>query len=275
MKCFKALFDFYLNASIHVALAAFSFVFITAFEFNFEVPISLIFFIVFATIFGYNFVKYYGVSKSHFHKFTRRLLLIRILMTFSLVGVVYFSFFLELKTLFFSAFLAAITLFYAMPFVPKILLNIPVSNLRTIAGIKVYIIALVWVGATVVMPLIEMDIDWENHMLITVVQRFIMVVILMLPFEIRDLQYDSLKLETIPQKIGIKTTKVLGFALIAIVATLEFLKGYALNSFSIVLLLILCLTALLLHFANVNNNRYYTIFWVESVPIIWCLLLLF
>ena len=34
-------------------------------------------------------------------------------------------------------------------------------------------------------------------------QRFLFVVVAILPFEIRDIQYDSLKLSTIPQQIGV------------------------------------------------------------------------
>ena len=38
-------------------------------------------------------------------------------------------------------------------------------------------------------------------------QRYLYVVIAILPFEIRDMQYDSIKLSTIPQQIGIIKTK--------------------------------------------------------------------
>lgn len=274
MKCFKALFNFYLNASFHVALAAVSLVFVTAKEFNVDVSYYLVFFISFCTILGYNFVKFYGIYKSHFSNFVGKLLLIKICTFLGFLGVVYCAFFLRINTLIITLILAFITLFYAIPFAPKRFFNFSVSNLRMIAGIKVYLIALVWVGVTVVLPLVEGDIMWQNNFVITAAQRFFIIVTLMLPFEIRDLQFDSLKLETIPQKIGVKTTKVLGFILIALVAILEFIKGNEPSDYTIGLLLLLCLTALFLRFASTEQSKYYTTFWVDAIPLIWILLLI-
>lgn len=274
MQWLRALFNFYLNASFHVALVAMSFLFVTAFEYDLDLTFELQSFVFFATILAYNFVKYYGVLKSHFQKFTNKIIFIRIIMAFSLLGLLYTSFFLSFKTLVFAFFLALITLLYAMPFFSKKWVWLKVSSLRSIAGIKVYIIALVWAGASVLLPIIENDLEFDSQMIITSTQRFVLVIVLMLPFEIRDLQFDDLKLETIPQKIGILTTKILGFSLIGVVALLEYLKGNQPNIYMISLLLILCLAAFLLRFMTVNRTWYYTAFWVESVPIVWMLLLL-
>ncbi|MGF1554821.1 hypothetical protein [Paucihalobacter sp.] len=274
MQYFKAFFDFYLNASFHVALVALSFLFITAFEYDLDLTLEFQGFVFFATIVAYNFVKYYGVSKNHFKKFTNKILLIRMIMLLSFLGIIYTSFFLSLNTILHTGFLALITLFYATPFVPKKWHLLSVSNLRNVAGIKVYIIALVWAGVSVVLPLIENDIELDSQTILTTLQRFILVIVLMLPFEIRDLQFDDLRLETIPQKIGIKTTKVFGFTLIGIIALLEYLKGNPPNIYMISLLLTLCFTAFFLRFMNISRSWYYTAFWVESVPIVWMLLLL-
>ena len=45
----------------------------------------------------------------------------------------------------------------------------------------------------------------------------------MLPFEIRDMQYDSLKLSTIPQRIGVMKTKIIGVFML-LFFLLEFFK---------------------------------------------------
>lgn len=274
MRRFKALFNFYLNASFHVALVALSFLMITAFEYDLDLTVGLQCFVFFSTILAYNFVKYYGVSRHHFQKFTNKILFIRVLMLLSFVGILFTVFFLKINTILLASFLAIITLFYAMPFIPKKWMLFSVSNLRNIAGIKVYIIALVWACVGVVLPILENERDFTGVMILTTAQRFVFVIVLMLPFEIRDLQYDDLKLATIPQKIGITTTKVLGFTLIGIVGLLEYLKGNEPNILMISLLLTLCLTAFLLRFMTANRSWYYTAFWVESVPLFWLLLLL-
>ena len=70
MKFLQKIFDFYINASIHVALAAVAFVKIT--EIYFDLPSNFYFdlFVLFGTITGYNFVKFAGVAKLHHRSLT-------------------------------------------------------------------------------------------------------------------------------------------------------------------------------------------------------------
>ena len=161
-----------------------------------------------------------------------------------------------------------------LPFLPKKWYIDTQRNLRDISGLKVYVIALVWSGVTVVLPLLDSNGVFNQDAIITICQNFILVIALMLPFEIRDLSYDSLKLATIPQKIGVKRTKLLGFAFVLIFYFSEFFK----DSISVLGLLlqgvvgvILCL---FIYFANQNRNTYYTSFWVEALPIFWMLFML-
>lgn len=110
-------------------------------------------------------------------------------------------FFLQFNTIMLASVLALITVLYAMPFVPEKWLFLSISNLRNIPGIKVYIIALVWAGTSVILPIIENGREINGQIILTIIQRFVLVIVLMLPFEIRDLRFDDLKLETIPQKL--------------------------------------------------------------------------
>src|SRR5690606_1692626 len=100
-------------------------------------------------------------------------------------------------------------------------------------------------------------------------QRFLLVMMLMLPFEIRDLQYDSLKLATIPQKIGVLKTKIIGTLIGILFFVLEFFK-MQINTKLVALTLIVAIMILLyLWFANKSRSDYYSSFWVESIPIQW------
>ena len=149
------------------------------------------------------------------------------------------------------------------------------SNLRNIGGLKVFLIALVWVGVTVFIPLLNNHFSIDRMVVIVSVQRFLLVIMLMLPFEIRDLQFDSLKLYTIPQNLGVKRTKILGVFLGLLMLVLEFLKREVSINQIIVLLTILVLTVLLIWFSRDKQSRYYASFWVEGIPILWLLLMLF
>jgi hypothetical protein len=94
----------------------------------------------------------------------------------------------------------------------------------------------------------------------------------MLPFEIRDLNYDNLKLGTIPQKIGVKKTKMIGVTLLMVFVVLEFFKDELSRNEMSSTLIITAITLLFLIFSHKNQSKYYSAFWVEGLPIIWLLL---
>jgi hypothetical protein len=186
----------------------------------------------------------------------------------------YFALKLELKTLVVILVFGIITFLYAIPFLPNNIIYDKHKNLRSISGLKVYIIALVWAGVTVVLPLINNHVSMDTDVFITGFQRFVFVTVLMFPFEIRDLNYDSLKLATIPQQIGIKKTKMVGVLMLMLFFFLEFFKDQLNVKHVIALLITTSMALIFLIFANRNQNKYYSSFWVEGVPIFWLLLLL-
>jgi 1,4-dihydroxy-2-naphthoate octaprenyltransferase len=97
----------------------------------------------------------------------------------------------------------------------------------------------------------------------------------MRPFEIRDLESDEAYLSTIPQKIGIQNTKLIGCALLADSFILEFLKQQTNRGSSLVLVFTVAVLAVLLVKSTPRRNRYYSSFLVESVPIIALILTFF
>ena len=111
-------------------------------------------------------------------------------------------------------------------------------------------------------------------------QRFILVFVLILIFEIIDLAKDDPHLQTVPQQIGTKRTKILGYVLLMIFCGLEFFNSNANANFNfqflpfqlVLIFAIAILIALFLFFVNEKKSKYYTSFWVESIPIIWWVL---
>lgn len=275
MRIIKQLFDFYLNSSIHVAFAVYALSWITLNEFNIFYDESILCFIFYATITGYNFVKYFGIAKFHHRSLTDALKAVQIFSLICFVLLCYYAIQLSLKTLTYIFVFGVVTFLYAIPFIPKNFYLDNQQNLRAISGLKVYIIALVWTGVTVFLPLINNDVEWNADVYITAFQRFIFVIVLMLPFEIRDLKYDSLKLATIPQKIGLKRTKRIGLLLLILFFFANFLKD-DLSSVSVIKTLFISLVLVsFLVFTNKKRNRYYSSFWVESIPVLWLLVILF
>jgi hypothetical protein len=136
------------------------------------------------------------------------------------------------------------------------------------------VIAFVWSVTTVALPLVNKDLLFEFDMIISFMQRFLFVLVLMLPFEIRDMNYDSLKLGTIPQQIGVQNTKLIGSVIIIVITIMEFFKDYFLEVKTVILIVIMTLTMALLWFSKVNQKAYYSSFWVESIPIMWLIITL-
>jgi hypothetical protein len=276
MHNFKKWFGFYLNASVHVAWAAVSFTLITCYEFAIKPDISLNLFVFFATISAYNFVKYFGADRAHFKVRTSNLNLIFWSSLGSFILASSIIIFLDIEAIALIIVSGVVTWFYAFPKSPFRLLSKDIGNLRMIPGLKVYLVALVWSLITFLLPLVVNGDELTPSILISFVQRFLILVVIILPFEIRDLQFDSLKLQTIPQKIGVRNTKLAGFLLIALIAILEFFKQEDATIYRLSLLSVLMISAVFLFFSRKNSNQLYTSFWVESIPVYWlCLLLLF
>ncbi len=274
MTLLKQIFNFYINSSIHVALSVFSLTWITLIEYNLLYDENVLYFVFYATITGYNFVKYFGIAKFHHRRLATWLKAIQIFSLICFILMCYYGFQLEKNTLLCIAVLGVITFLYAIPFLPKHLFLDKHHNLRSISGLKIYLIALVWSGVTVFLPLINMQYDINIDVILTGLQRYLFVIVLMFPFEIRDLQYDSLKLSTIPQRIGVKQTKVIGTLLLILFFFLEFFKDDTNTGGIVQLLVITLVTMLLLVFSKINQGNYYSSFWVEGVPVLWLILML-
>ena len=273
MSIKKNLLDFYINSSLHVAFAVCSMVFVTLYHFQIPTDWDFIGFVFFATITAYNFVKYFGIARFHHRRLASWLRVIQIFSFFSFIALCVFSLRLTWITIVYVAFFGVITFFYAIPFLPKRFFLDSQHNLRSVGGLKVYVIAFVWSGVTVFLPLMNEQYPISLDVYLEGLQRFLFVIALMLPFEIRDLQFDSIKLSTIPQQIGLKKTKTLGVWLLVIFFFAEFFKK-DLEIEMVVESFVISLTILLfILFSRKEQNEYYSSFWVESIPIFWGALL--
>jgi|TARA_B110000971_G_scaffold169489_1_gene174045 hypothetical protein len=263
MTLFKRFLDFYINSSLHVALAVLSFSVLTSYELGLDSSVNFQSALFFASVAGYNFVKYFGLTKFYYRSLTTKLKYIQLVSVLSLIGFGSIFFLLQQSSQILFVILGLITFLYAIPMGVK-----TPKNLRSIGGVKIYIIALVWAMATVVLPLLESQQTLVFDHWILVVQRTFIVIVLMLPFEIRDLDTDQLHLSTIPQKIGIPYTKIIGYAMLGDSILLELFKQEFNQNRFLILIFSVALLAVFLAKSTKKKSRYYTAFWVESVPIL-------
>ena len=183
-------------------------------------------------------------------------------------GIYYF---LELQkiTKIIATLVLILTILYTLPFFPN------KKNARNWAGFKIYIVAICWVGVTVLMPILNSGYKIHPEIYCIIIQRFLLIFSLILIFEIIDLKNDDPYLKTVPQQIGVGKTKSLGFILLILFCGLGLLN----SNFQFLELelnfVIAIVIALLLFYSNENRSKYFTSFWVESIPVFWWLLYLF
>lgn len=261
MSFLKRVFSFYINSSIHVALAVLAFAGLTYERFDLSPDLGLLMFIFTGTITGYNFVKYAGIAQLHHRSLTEGLKIIQIFSFVCFLALVYFIFHVGWPVLKACIPLAILTLFYAIPLWPN------KDNLRTTPSLKIFVIAAVWTGVSVYLPLLEHHEISGFGLLLVLVERFFIVLALIIPFELRDLHYDSKKLATLPQLIGVNKTKYLGYFLLIFAGVLCTIIGIDYTVKSGATVVVILLTGLTIYRAGIVQSRYYASFWVEGIPI--------
>ena len=266
MKVFKSILDFYIKSSIHVAFSVFALVRMTDHMFQIPMDQAVAYFAFFGTIVGYNFVKYDGLVRTEKLQMRNSLKAIILFSLFSFFAVGFYFFQLQRITQIIAVIFFALTLLYTLPFFPNR------KNARNWAGVKIYIVAFCWVGVTLVLPILDAEISITSDFYLKCVQRFLLIFTLILIFEIIDLANDDPHLQTVPQQIGVKRTKILGLLLLIPFYFLEFLKTNLDQKQLIINLILVNIIVLFLLFANEKRSKYYTSFWVESVPIFWWLM---
>lgn len=265
MSFVKKGFNFYINSSIHVALAVTSLAAVTRLELVGDLRTNVLAFIFLATISGYNFVKYAGIAKLHHRSLTKNL---RVIQVFSLVTFLVLLYFFSIQSKEFwilTGLMGLSTLFYSIPFLPKH------TNLRNLKGTKIFIIAFVWAGVCVFLPLVDTISLFTLPVILKWCQIFLFVISITIPFEVRDLKYDPDGLGTLPQLIGIRKVKALGYFFLVLVI---FIQVWIAN-FQFWEMIATILIGIVSIFAIVNTkknqSKYYTSFWVEAIPILWFL----
>jgi hypothetical protein len=251
MKTLKRLFDFYINTSLHIGFAVLTLTLITQKAALLSIQIPLNGTIFFATVLGYNFLKYYEFFKINKWRVSYNYAILTVSFLANL-GFLFFFFKLNLENqiqFFFAGF--AVLLY---PF------------LRKLGWLKMFLVSFVVTYVTVFIPYPKLS----NDLYIELLQRFLILISLLIPFEIIDTKTDEKSLNTLPQLFGINRTKLFGILLVIPCMILEFLKPNPSYAF----LIIAIITALFIRFTTLKRNSYYTSFWVESVPILWYILLL-
>ncbi len=122
--------------------------------------------------------------------------------------------------------MAALSLNLIIPLFISTLYVIPIGGkrLRDRNYIKIFLIALVWTWLTEVNPRLLLDTGGIRFLL--VVERFLFILAITLPFDIRDYRIDQEQgVETLVSKFGIKTSKILSACILCLCIVLAFFSA--------------------------------------------------
>ena len=188
------------------------------------------------------------------------------------LGLLYLS--IEAKLL--MIFTALLALGYNIPFLT---LNNQKIGLRNIPGIKLFLIALVWSVSCVLLPVVELEHNYQVNIssaetLLLVAKRFMFIAAITIPFDIRDLFQDKLyALKTIPVMLGEKKAYI--FCQFLLLGCLVFLLLFSrtINADVIALTLTLLLTGWLILKSNIKKNEYYYFFYLDGTMLLQYLML--
>ena len=211
-----------------------------------------------------NFLKYVSFlikkeqklnSKSYFHF---------IILVVSSVTSVLFLKTLRLDTLVLLVPVVIVSLFYSLSVVKH---NSKYITLREFPYVKIFLIAFSWAFITVVLPLINSDLDFTYFNFIEFIVRFLFVIAITIPFDIRDVKTDKPSLYTIPQLVGEENSKKISYLFIFI-NMLFYMILYKKIEVVVFILFFAILTSLLVKFTNKNRNQIYYSLVIESTSIL-------
>ena len=233
MRFVLKILDFLVVTNVYVATGTFSLTWLSL-QFYGNDKIDLAFFVFFSTLFTYNFIRLArvqhmikeGDSTRHKNIFRFR----AFLWFFSIISAIAaFIFFLRVdESIYYPLlFMGLISIAYSLPVYKKQGIWL---RLRDMPFIKIFIIAFVWAIVTSLFPMQVSDvpINW-----LVVIERFLFVFAITIPFDIRDLRFDAENLNTIPQVFGIKKARYIGLVAIVIAEALLFYNYFFFGMYSL------------------------------------------
>lgn len=255
MRILRSIFDFYIQSSLHVGLAVLALLHCTNLLAKYNLPPPLSSVVFWGTVMSYNFLKYSALFWQGKWKSNR---IVALTLFTVLAGICFLYNLLQLSWAAQGYLLSAGLLVLCYPL------------LRKYGWLKLFFVSATVTYITVAIPLL-LEGNLHQELVVLLVQRFFLLSSLLIPFEIWDSANDPLFLHTLPQRLGIPKTKILGYGLLIPFLILIAWQSNRQGSSLVVALL----AALSIYFTQPIRSKYFTAFWVESVPIVWWVVLLF
>ena len=155
---------------------------------------------------------------------------------------------------------------------------LPPLNLRKIAGLKQFYVALIWVLVCIVIPFMFEETHFSGLYFfgkdewLYIISQFCFIAALCIPFDIRDINKDREEgTRSLPVMLGIKESKFIAVVLIVTYFALSFFIET--KNLIVVRGIILVVTIAAIYFSEPKRHRYYCIYFVEGIIVLQTILL--
>jgi hypothetical protein len=264
--------DFLVASNIYVSLGAYSLTWLSM-QFYQTENTELSLFVFFSTLFAYNFMRLVrvhpmlleGESSRHNSIFKLRILLWVICI---LSGLISFYFFIDIYQPILSLLvaMAAISLAYALPVYKK---GGEWLRLRDVPGVKIFLIAIVWSLVTEGFPAL---MSGDTIKVLPLIERFLFIFAITIPFDIRDLRFDDQDLSTIPQYFGVKNARRIGIVALLFAELILAYRFFFMGDFNLLGIIAIYLTyelsAFLIYKSHPNQTERFVTLGVEGMSIL-------
>jgi 4-hydroxybenzoate polyprenyltransferase len=255
-----------INSNIYISLAAVAFTIQTQIQLGMDPQWHpYLFLIFFATMCEYNLHRFVTVLTkkqaldSNKHKWVKdNLLAFYTLVILSAVGFIIAAFMAKKEVLMGLAPIALLTLFYSVPIYSN---KKSIFRLRGIPYAKIFLIALTWSASTILLPVLQADRKFTTeHVILLLIERFIFVFAITIPFDIRDMDDDrAAGTKTLPLLFGEKNSLRIATSALLLFMGISSIHFLYLGEYEIVMALILSSfsTFIFLRWEKAKNWRYY------------------
>lgn len=284
-KVLLSILDFLLFSNLFIAVCAVAQCLVTYHLLHATPDKYVLAFTFFATIGLYNFSMLLAKPKNPQHSpyvrvrwiFSHHRLIISITLISIFCLIPLGLWYLSIESQFLMVFTGLIAVGYNVPFLT---LNQQKIGLRNIPGIKLFLIALVWSVSCVLLPIVELERNYQIHIssaetLLLVAKRFLFVAAITVPFDIRDLFQDKLyALKTIPVILGEKKAYI--FCQLLLIGYFVLLLLFRPASYQDILALTitLVLSGWLIFKSNIKKNEYYYFLYLDGTMLLQYLVLI-
>ena len=266
----KSILDYYIDFNFHVSLCAISYILLiyNQTKLSFVITDHIVLdtlFVLTATHFAYNFIKYYELTVSKnkpIHDFSITFFLPALISFFVLLYIFFvFTFTKQVLVVCITFF----TIAYTIPFYKK-------NNLRSYPIIKILTISTSWTLSIVVLPFYQIFDSFQLIYYSVII--FLMVTAQMVPFEIRDAKLDANYVKNSVNIYGLKTIKKVGYILLLSILVFQITKNQINNCFELHFssVIILIIMTALIRKSTYNQSKYFSSLMVESIPIYWLIM---